>query len=144
MNIRKRLERLHLLPYKLQQVIGLLVLIILLGAIYGVIYLVKLSIVNNPNYILIAIMVVIGFTSLVIASRKSDYIVGNGVSFRDKYTIDKAAIGDYCRILVLVSAGSAIISLLFSQDILTIFDFIAINTVFIGYALAWRKVMKLR
>jgi hypothetical protein len=144
MNIRKLLERLYPLPYKLQQIIGLLVLIILCGTIYGAISLAKLSIMNDPNYVLATIMIIIGFTSLVIASRKSGYIVGYGVSFRDRYTIDKAALGDYCRILLLAIAGLFIIGLLFSQDILTIFDFTAINTFFIGYALAWKKVIRLK
>jgi hypothetical protein len=132
------------LPYRLQGAIGLLLFLILCGVVYGVISLVKLNIMNSPNYILIAITIIIGFTSLVIASRKSGYIFGYGISFRDKYTIDKDGLGDYGRTIFWIIAGLIIIGLLLSQDMLAIFEFTVINAVFIGHALAWRKVIWLR
>jgi len=42
MNIRKILERLYPLPNKLVGVIGLLLFLIISGAIYGIIYLIKI------------------------------------------------------------------------------------------------------
>ncbi len=99
---------------------------------------------NTSDYTLVSIIVVIGLVSLVVSSRKSGVIAGYRLSSKDKHTINKEAIGDYCRIMLLVITSLVIIGLFFSQDILAVLEFVAINTVFIGYALAWEKVIKLK
>ena len=99
---------------------------------------------SASDYILLAITLFIGFTSMVISSRKSGYIVGYRLSFRDKYTINKDALGNYCRILLPIVAGCFIVGSLLSQDMLTVLVFTGMNTFFIGYVLAWKKVIDRR
>jgi hypothetical protein len=99
---------------------------------------------NNSDYILVAIIIVIGFMSLVASSRKSGVIAGYRLSSRNKHTIDKGAVGVYCKIMLLVVTILVIIGALLSQDMLAILEFVAINTAFIGYALAWEKIIKLK
>ena len=96
------------------------------------------------DYILVAIMMIVSFTSLVVSSRKSGYVIGYKVPFRDKYTIDKNALGAYCKNIVLIAAVCVIVGTFFSQDTLTVFAFTVMNLFFIGYALAWEKVIKLK
>lgn len=99
---------------------------------------------NDSDYILLTISLLIGLASLVISSRKSGYIISYKFSFRDRYVIDRDKIGYFCKGLLLIVVSSIMVGLFFSQDILTVFEFTAINTFFAGYALAWEKIIKLK
>ena len=61
-----------------------------------------------------------------------------------KHTLNKAAFGDYSRIMLLVIALLAVIGSLFSQDALTVLEFTGMSTAFIGYALAWEKLIRIK
>lgn len=79
---------------------------------------------------------------MVISSRKSGYVIGYGISYKDKYVIAKEALDSYCRDIFLVAIGCFIVGMFFSDDALTVLSFTGINTIFIGYMLAWEKIIK--
>lgn len=99
---------------------------------------------NNPGYILLTISLVIGLASLVLASRKNGFIFPYSYSFKKKYVIDKSKLEDYGRTMFLIATSSVVVGLFISQDIRMAFEFTAINMLFIGYALAWMKIVKLK
>ncbi len=96
---------------------------------------------NNSAYILLTISLIIGFVSLVISSRKSGFIVPYRLSFKGKYRIDKSKIEDYSRMMALIAAGNVVFGLFISQDIRIVLEFTLLNLCFIGYALAWQKII---
>lgn len=64
------------------------------------------------------------------------------LSFKDKYSIDKNRIEDYARRIVVVAVFSIGFGLMVSQQIEAALAFMAINLLFIGYALAWEMLFK--
>ena len=97
---------------------------------------------NNAEYILAMITVLVMFTSMVVSSRKSGYIKGLGIRYKGKYRIERSAFDNYCKIMLMVVIGFLFLCSLFVQDWLTALEFTLINGVFVGYALAWEKLIE--
>lgn len=95
---------------------------------------------NISEYILITIAAVVIFTSFVVSTRRNGYIVGLGMP-RAKYELDKTGIESFCRVMLLVVAIWLVVGAILSSDFETVFWFTAINTVSIGYAMAWEKII---
>jgi hypothetical protein len=96
------------------------------------------------EYILIGISAVTCLASMIISSRKSGCIIGYSVRFKDKYDLDKGALEDYFRIMLLITIFFLLVGAILAQDLSMVLMFTAINVACIGYALAWEKILKPR
>lgn len=96
---------------------------------------------DMSEYVLSTIVVVVMFISFVVSTRRNGFIMGLGMP-RAKYKLDKTGIESYCRVMLLVVAIWLMVGAVLSSDFETVFLFTAINTVSIGYAMAWEKIIK--
>jgi hypothetical protein len=96
------------------------------------------------EYIIIGISAVTCFVSMIVSSRKTGYIIGYSVNLKDKYELDKGALEDYFKIMLLITILFLLVGTILAPDLSMVLMFTALNVACIGYALAWEKIMKLK
>lgn len=97
---------------------------------------------EGSDGVLATIVLAIGFISLVVSSRKTGYIKGLGMPRGQKYIFNKSGLESYIRIMLVVSVILFIVGAVISPDMEEVLVFTLINIVFIGYALAFEKIIK--
>lgn len=99
------------------------------------------SIIENT---LMGLLVLTGVASIATSSRKSGYIFGFRVNAKGVYSIDKGRLEDFFRKILIIASSCFAIFLLITKDIFTAFIYSFLFTFFVGYALAWQTVIKLK